>query len=135
MYMNTGLFVFTYIICAYGRVHGPCDSQHDVFSQVKPLITSLLDGLVYICVYVLHAVHECLWSKHNILGSYILHWFSHSCSYNVCIMAYGQTGSGKSYTMLGEQSSIGSEKKLQLGIVPLAGQELFRCSYMYMCII
>ena len=67
MYMNTGLFVFTYIICAYGRVHGPCDSQHDVFSQVKPLITSLLDGLVYICVYVLHAVHECLWSKHNIL--------------------------------------------------------------------
>nr|XP_039248539.1 kinesin-like protein KIF25 [Styela clava] len=38
--------------------------------------------------------------------------------YNVCIMAYGQTGSGKTHTMLGN--------KTEPGIVPRAGEELFK---------
>lgn len=34
------------IICLICRVHGPEDSQETVFEEVKPLLTSLLDGWV-----------------------------------------------------------------------------------------
>lgn len=34
------------IICLIYRVYGPEDSQETVFEEVKPLLTSLLDGWV-----------------------------------------------------------------------------------------
>ena len=41
LYVKHWDFAFNNLTC---RVYGPCDAQQSVFSEVQPLITSLLDG-------------------------------------------------------------------------------------------
>lgn len=123
------LFLFQFVTVTQSvssRVHGPEDSQDAVFDEVKPLLTSLLDG--WVCVT--HAAQKpqecvCVCTESRRLSLTLS-----ALSYNVCIMAYGQTGSGKTHTMMGsqplqEQSGVQRETQ-QEGIIPKAAEELFR---------
>eukprot|EP00501_MAST-03F_sp_TOSAG23-6_P001102 GSMAST32.ASY1.ANO1.1145.1 assembled CDS len=65
----------------FDRVFSGESSQKQVFEDVSPLITSVMDGYK------------------------ILKYFSKI--HNVCIFAYGQTGSGKTYTMQGPPDDPG----------------------------
>lgn len=101
------------------RVHGPDDSQDAVFQEVRPLLTSLLDG------WVLNCNERHLRYRRAAAGVQCRFSSSPPCSYNVCIMAYGQTGSGKTHTMMGSEP-LGELTTTQQGIIPKAATELFQ---------
>lgn len=123
-------FVTVIVYMSISRVHVPQDSQDAVFEEVKPLLTSLLDGCV------VSGLNQTLNQFHTIkqtMSIWVL-WIEClvflSCSYNVCIMAYGQTGSGKTHTMMGsfcQGEKVGIPQETQQGIIPNAAAELFRC--------
>ncbi len=100
------------------RVHPQNDSKTDVFSEVQPLIVSLLDGSAhYLYTTFMHQVNFL------IILPYSLN------SYDVCVMAYGQTGSGKTHTMLGSltKAALGSSGRDSCrGVLTSAVRELFR---------
>ena len=93
------------------RVHPPSDSQAEVFSEIQPLIVSLLDG-----------------SATLVSPSELSYFLSSSLnSYDVCVMAYGQTGSGKTHTMLGSHSKVAASGEQDgCGVLICAMRELFR---------